>query len=76
MNLDDDADSFKFLIRDRETKFTDAFDAVPTAAGTRIIKTPVRAPWANAITERWIASALCECRDRLGGLIHEYSQVA
>jgi putative transposase len=65
MNLDDHADSFKFLIRDRDAKFTAAFDAVLTAAGTRIIKTPVWAPRANAITERWIASARRECLDRM-----------
>jgi putative transposase len=118
------------LIRDRDAKFTAAFDAVLAAAGMRIIKTPVRAPPANAIAECWIAGARHECldrmlitgerhlrlvpdeyvdhynlhrphraqqqgppagrplppapganvrvlrRDRLGGLIHEYSQVA
>ena len=36
-----------------------------TAAGTRIIKTPVQAPRANAIAERWIASARRECVDRI-----------
>jgi hypothetical protein len=61
MNLGDHADSLKFLIRDRDAKFTAAF----SAAGVRIIKTPVQAPRANAIAERWIASARRECLDRM-----------
>ena len=52
MDLGGHADSFKFLIGDRDAKFTAAFDTVLTAAGIRIIKTPVRAPRANAIAER------------------------
>ena len=42
MNLEGHADSFKFLIRDRDAKFIAAFDAVFTAIGARIIQTPVR----------------------------------
>ena len=66
MNLEGRADGLKFLIRDRDTKFTAAFDAVFTAVGVRIVKTPVQAlSRANAIAERWIASARRECLDRM-----------
>ena len=65
MNLEDHADGLKFLIRDRDAKFTAAFDAVFAAVGMRILKAPVRAPRANAIAERWIASARRECLDRM-----------
>ena len=53
------------LIRDRDTKFTAAFDAVFTAIGVRTVRTPVQAPPANAIAERWIGSAHRECLDRM-----------
>jgi putative transposase len=65
MDLGEQTGSLKFLIRDRDAKYTDAFDAVFTATGTRIITTPVQAPRANAICERWIASARRECTDRI-----------
>jgi putative transposase len=57
MNLGDHADNYKFLIRDRAAKFTAAFDAVLAATSMQIIRAPIRAPRANAIAERWIASA-------------------
>ena len=65
MDLGQRAASGKFLVRDRAGQFTGSFDAVFTAAGVRIVKTPVQAPRANAIAERWIGSARRECLDRM-----------
>jgi hypothetical protein len=58
MNFEDQAGGLTFLIRDRDTKFTAAFDTVFAAIDVRIIKTPVQAPRANAIAERWNVNIL------------------
>jgi putative transposase len=65
MTLNEHADRFRFLLRDRDTKFTTAFDAVFTAAGMNIIRTPAQAPRANAHAERWVGTVRRECTDRM-----------
>jgi putative transposase len=64
MELTGQAIGLKFLIRDRDTKFTASFDAVFAAEGIKIIKSPVQAPRANAICERVIGTLRRECLDR------------
>jgi putative transposase len=65
MGLDDECVPVRFLIRDRDSKFTASFDEVFRSEGIRVIKAPVRAPRARAHAERWVESLRRECLDRL-----------
>ena len=65
MDLGERAGHFKFLVRDRDSKFTAAFDHVLAGNGLRIIKTPVRSPRANSFAERYVGTLRRECLDHL-----------
>ncbi|GAB3976494.1 hypothetical protein GCM10029978_063520 [Actinoallomurus acanthiterrae] len=65
LDLGDRAGDCRFLIRDRDSKFTRLFDEVFKAESIRVVLTAPQAPRMNAITERWVASARREILDRI-----------
>ncbi len=63
--LDDAGRRVRFLIRDRDTKFTACFDHVFASIGAETIRTPIRSPRANAFAERWVRTAREDCLDHV-----------
>jgi putative transposase len=65
ITLDEEQRPVRFLVRDRDRKFTRGFDEVFRTEDIRVIRTPVRAPQAKAHAERWVGSLRRECLDRI-----------
>jgi transposase InsO family protein len=65
MDFDDHHKQVRFLIHNRDAKFPRAFDALLESDGIKVLRTPVRAPNANAHRERSVGTVRRECLDRL-----------
>ena len=63
--IEDRATTFRYLLHDRDAKFTSAFDRAFAAQNIKGIHTPIRAPNASAYAERWVRSVRQECLDHL-----------
>ena len=60
-----DEHPFRFFVRDRDTKFSHAFDEIFRSERIKVIRTPIQAPNANAHAERWVRTLRADCLDRI-----------
>jgi putative transposase len=63
--LDEQGRQLRFLVRDRDAKFSRGFDDVFRSEGAQVLMTPVHAPKANAYAERWVRTVRADCLDWL-----------